>query len=76
MHGWDGWVFRELLMVGYVEVEVNTLVPICLSGIDIDIVHEMVLESITDKAYDTYEVMGSVTLFDWFLCKMGAKGVF
>ena len=62
MHGWDGWVFRELLMVGYVEVEVNTLVPIYLSGLDI--VHEMVLESITNKAYDTYEVMGSVCMFD------------
>ena len=61
-------------MVGYVEVEVNTHVPIYLSGLDI--VHEMVLESITNKAYDIYEVMGSVTLFDWFLCKMGAKGVF
>ena len=62
MHGWDGWVFRELLMVGYVEVEVNTLVPIYLSGLDI--VHEMVLESITNKAYDTYEVMESVCMFD------------
>ena len=62
MHGWDGWVFHELLMVGYVEVEVNTLVPIYLSGLDI--VHEMVLESITNKAYDTYEVMESVCMFD------------
>ena len=61
-------------MVGYVEVEVNTHVPIYLSGLDI--VHEMVLESITNKAYDIYEVMGSVTLFDWFLCKMRAKCVF
>ena len=63
-------------MVDYVEVEVevNTHVPIYLSGLDI--VHEMVLESITNKAYDIYEVMGSVTLFDWFLCKMRAKGVF
>ena len=49
-------------MVGYVEVEVNTLVPIYLSRLDI--VHEMVLESITNKAYDTYEVMGSVCMFD------------
>ena len=63
-----------MLMVGYVEVEVNTHVPIYLSGLDI--VHDMVLESVTNKAYDIYEVMGSVTLFDWFLCKMGAKGVF
>ena len=51
-------------MVGYVEVEVNTLVPIYLSGIDIDIVHKMVLESITNKAYDIYKVMGSVCMFD------------
>ena len=49
-------------MVGYVEVEVNTLMPIYLSGLDI--VHEMVLESITNKTYDTYKVMGSVCTFD------------
>ena len=55
-------------MVGYVEVEVNTHVPIYLSVPDI--VHDMTLEVIMDEAY---EIMGAVCILVGFRVK-GSRG--
>ena len=55
-------------MVGYVEVEVNTHVPIYLSVPDI--VHEITLEIIMDEAY---EVMGAVCILVGFRVR-GSRG--
>ena len=55
-------------MVGYVEVEVNTHVPIYLSVPDI--VHEMTLEVFMDEAY---EVMGAVCILVGFRVR-GSRG--
>ena len=55
-------------MVGYVEVEVNTHVPIYLSVPDI--VHEMTLEVIMDEAY---EIMGAVCILVGFRVR-GSRG--
>ena len=55
-------------MVGYVEVEVNTHVPIYLSVPDI--VHDMTLEVIMDEAY---EIMGAVCILVGFRVR-GSRG--
>ena len=55
-------------MVGYVEVEANTRVPVYLSVPDI--VHEMTLEVFMDEAY---EVMGAVCILVGFRVK-GSRG--
>ena len=55
-------------MVGYVEVEANTHVPVYLSVPDI--VHEMILEVIMDEAY---EIMGAVCILVGFRVK-GSRG--
>ena len=55
-------------MVGYVEVEVNTHVPIYLSVPDI--VHDMTLEVIMDEAY---EIMGVVCILVGFRVR-GSRG--
>ena len=55
-------------MVGYVEVEANTHVPVYLSVPDI--VHEMTLEVFMDEAY---EVMGAVCILVGFRVR-GSRG--
>ena len=55
-------------MVGYVEMEANTHVPIYLSVPDI--VHEITLEIIMDEAY---EVMGAVCILVGFRVR-GSRG--
>ena len=55
-------------MVGYVEVEVNTHVPIYLSVPDI--VHEMTLRVIMNEAY---EIMGAVCILVGFRVR-GSRG--
>ena len=57
-----------MLMVGYVEVEENTHVPVYLSVPDI--VHEMILEVIMDEAY---EIMGAVCILVGFRVR-GSRG--
>ena len=57
-----------MLMVGYVEVEANTHVPVYLSVPDI--VHEMTLEVFMDEAY---EVMGAVCILVGFRVR-GSRG--
>ena len=57
-----------MFMVGYVEVEVNTHVPIYLSVPDI--VHDMTLEVIMDEAY---EIMGAVCILVGFRVR-GSRG--
>ena len=55
-------------MVGYVEVEANTHVPVYLSVPDI--VHEMTLQVFMDEAY---EVMGAVCILVGFRVR-GSRG--
>ena len=57
-----------MLIVGYIEVEANTHVPVYLSVPDI--VHEMILEVIMDEAY---EIMGAVCILVGFRVR-GSRG--